>query len=616
MGETGGLMGRKKPRQVSERPRSRRVRVLAELWPFLRPYRGQIVLAAVALSAAAGTVLAMGKGLQVLVDGGLSAGDGVLAGFLGVVLLLALSSYARFYYVSWVGERLVADLRQAVFRHVLRLSPAFFEVTRTGEVLSRLTTDTTLLQAVISATASTALRNLLLLFGGAVLLLFTSAKLTALVAIVVPAVLVPVLFLGRRVRRLSRESQDRVADVGAYIEETIGAIRTVQAFGREVEDNRRFSDTVESAFDVARVRIRARAWLTALVMVLAFGSIGLILWIGARDMAAGSISPGELSAFVFYAVVLAAAAAALSAVWGELQRAAGATERLLDLLRSAPEIVAPEEATRLPTPPRGEIRFEKVIFHYPAGHDRSALDGFSATVSPGERVAIVGPSGAGKTTVFQLLLRFFDPQEGRVTFDGVPLAEADPEALRARIGLVPQEPVIFSTTARENIRYGRPEASDAEVRRAAEVAHATEFLDLLPHGLDTYLGEKGVRLSGGQRQRVAIARAVLRDPPVLLLDEATSSLDAESERSVQQALEGLMEGRTTIVIAHRLATVLKADRILVMDEGRVVEAGTHEELVGKGGLYARLAALQFDSEAAAEIPRDERSAAVIRAGSA
>ena len=610
------MIGRKKSREASERPRSRRVRVLAELWPFLRPYRRQIFLAAVALSVAAGTVLAMGKGLQVLVDGGLSAGDRVLAGFLAVVLLLALSSYARFYYVSWVGERLVADLRQAVFRHVLRLSPAFFEVTRTGEVLSRLTTDTTLLQSVISATASTALRNLLLLFGGAFLLLFTSAKLTALVAIVVPAGLGPVLFLGRRVRRLSRESQDRIADVGAYIEETLSAIRTVQAFGREHEDNRRFSDTVESAFDVARVRIRARAWLTALVMVLAFGSIGLVLWIGARDMATGRISPGELSAFVFYAVVLAAAAAALSEVWGELQRAAGATERLLDLLRSAPEIIAPEEAVELPVPPRGEIQFENVIFHYPAGHDRSALDGFSAIISPGERVAIVGPSGAGKTTVFQLLLRFFDPQEGRVTFDGVPLADADPEALRARIGLVPQEPVIFSTSARENIRYGRPEASDAEVRRAAEVGHATEFLDLLPHGLDTYLGEKGVRLSGGQRQRVAIARAVLRDPPVLLLDEATSSLDAESERSVQQALEGLMEGRTTIVIAHRLATVLKADRILVMDEGRVVESGTHEELVRAGGLYARLAALQFDSDAAAEIPRDERSAAVVRAGSA
>jgi ATP-binding cassette subfamily B protein len=584
--------------------------VLAELWPFLTPYRVQILLAAIALSVAAGTVLAMGKGLRMLVDEGLAAGDRVLIGFFIIVIFLALSSYARFYYVSWVGERLVADLRRAVFQHILRLSPAFFEVTRTGEVLSRLTTDTTLLQSVISATASTALRNMLLFAGGIVLLFVSSLKLTALVVVVVPAVLVPILFLGRRVRTLSRESQDRVADVGAYIEETIGAIRTVQAFGREGEDNRRFSNTVEMAFTVAQGRIRARALLTALVMVLAFGSIGLILWIGSQDMIAGRISPGELSAFVFYAVIVAAAAAALSEVVGELQRAAGATERLLDLLRSAPQITAPTDPRPLPEPARGEIAFEDVRFHYPAGHRRSALDGFSATIRPGERVAIVGPSGAGKTTVFQLLLRFYDPQEGAISFDGVPLSVAAPEDLRGRIGLVPQEPVIFSTTARENIRYGRPKASDEEVRRASEVANATEFLDLLPKGFDTYLGEKGVRLSGGQRQRVAIARAILRDPPVLLLDEATSSLDAESERAVQQALESLMHGRTTIVIAHRLATVLKADRILVMDEGRVVESGTHEELVKAGRLYARLAALQFDFDAAAEIPREERAAAL------
>jgi ATP-binding cassette subfamily B protein len=581
---------------------------LAELWPFLAPYKVQILFAAIALSVAAGTVLAMGKGLRMLVDEGLAAGDRVLIGFFIIVIFLALSSYARFYYVSWVGERLVADLRRAVFQHILKLSPAFFEVTRTGEVLSRLTTDTTLLQSVISATASTALRNMLLFVGGVVLLFVSSLKLTALVVVVVPAVLVPILFLGRRVRKLSRESQDRVADVGAFIDETIGAIRTVQAFGREGEDNRRFSDTVETAFTVAQGRIRARALLTALVMVLAFGSIGLILWIGSQDMIAGRISPGELSAFVFYAVIVAAAAAALSEVVGELQRAAGATERLLDLLRSVPQITTPSDPRPLPQPARGAIAFENVRFHYPAGHRRSALDGFSATIHPGERIAIVGPSGAGKTTVFQLLLRFYDPQEGKIAFDGVPLAEAAPEDLRGRIGLVPQEPVIFSTTARENIRYGRPQASDEEVRRAAEIANATEFLDLLPKGFETYLGEKGVRLSGGQRQRVAIARAILRDPPVLLLDEATSSLDAESERAVQQALESLMRGRTSIVIAHRLATVLKADRILVMDEGRVVECGTHEELVKAGRLYARLAALQFDFDAAAEIPREERAA--------
>ncbi len=604
-------MRRKKTDDEVARPGSRRIEVLKDLWPYLRPYKIEILLATIALSVAAGTILALGRGLQVLMErGSIESGNVIFVGFGLMVTLLALSSYARFYYVSWVGERMVADLRRAVFDHVLTLSPAFFEVTRTGEVLSRLTTDTTLLQTVISATASTALRNFLLLLGGTVLLFLTSWELSLLVALVVPLILVPMLFLGRRVRRLSRVSQDKVADVGAYIEETIGAIRTVQAFGRESEDSKQFSQRVESAFEVAKGRIRTRAWLTSLVMVLAFGSVGFILYIGAQRVSNGGMTTGALSAFIFYSVVVAAAAAALSEVFGEMQRAAGATERLLQLLWTRPQIAPNATPRPLPEPPRGELVFDNVVFDYPAGHERSALDHFSCHIRPGERVAIVGPSGAGKTTVFQLLLRFFDPQEGRITFDGVPLPEADPKALRARTGLVPQEPVIFSATAAENIRYGRPGASDAEVAEATEAANAMEFIRLLPHGMETFVGEKGVRLSGGQRQRIAIARAILRDPPVLLLDEATSSLDAESERAVQQALEKLMVSRTTLVIAHRLATVINADRILVMDEGRIIETGTHESLARAGGLYARLAALQFDSDAAAQIPAAERRVAL------
>lgn len=584
---------------AAERASSRKLGQLGRIWRFVKPYRLRVAGATCAVAVAAGTVLGLGFGLRKLVDEGFASGNADLLDeaiwvLFGVVLLLAAASYTRFYLVSWVGERVVADIRRAVFDQVIRLSPAYYEVTRTGEILSRLTTDTSVLQMVVGTSVSIALRNTIMLVGGTVLLAVTSARLTAMVFLVVPLVLVPILVFGRRVRRLSRASQDRVADVGSYVDEALGAIRTVQAFGHEPVDRQRFATRVEEAFTTAVRRIGARALLTAVVIALVFGAVSLILWKGGHDVLAGEISGGELSAFVFYAIVVAGAAGALSEVLGDLQRAAGATERLMELLATEPDIAAPADPKPLPVPARGAACFENVVFKYPSRPDRSALDGFNLEVRPGEKLAIVGPSGAGKTTVFQLLLRFYDPSEGRITLDGIDLRDADPADLRARIGLVPQEPVIFSSDAWENIRYGKPEASDEEVRNAAQAAAALEFLERLPEGLDTFLGERGVRLSGGQRQRVAIARAILRDPAVLLLDEATSALDAESERAVQQALDRLMAGRTTLVIAHRLATVLKADRIVVIDQGRIVASGTHGELIQAGGLYARLAALQFD----------------------
>jgi ATP-binding cassette subfamily B protein len=595
----------------------RSFRPLLRLLQFLRPYRWQILGATIALVISSAAVLMVGQGLRHIVDQGLGSGNpdllGRTVGVLGViVVVLAVSTYSRFSLVSWIGERVVADLRVAVFDRIISLSPAYFETTKTGEILSRLTTDTTLLQTVVGSSVSMALRNSLILLGGLVMLVVTSAKLAGIVLVIVPLVVGPILFFGRRVRSLSRHSQDRVADVGAYAEEMINAIRTVQAFTHEGIDRTRFAARVEQSFRTGMSRIRVRAILTAIVILLAFGAIAVVLWVGGYDVIAGRMSGGELSAFVFYAVLTAFAVGTISEVFGDLQRAAGATERLLELLATRAEITAPPQPLALPLPAQGRLAFEGVTFFYPSRPERPALADVSLAVSPGETVALVGPSGAGKTTIFQLLLRFYDPARGAVRVDGIDVRAADPAALRRRIGVVSQDPVIFGDSALENIRYGRPEASDSEIRAAAEAAAAADFLAALPEGFDTFLGEKGVRLSGGQRQRIAIARAILRDAPILLLDEATSALDAESERAVQQALTRLSAGRTTLVIAHRLATVLKADRILVMEEGRIVAEGTHQQLIRDGGLYARLAALQFtdagEARAVLEAPLRRSSA--------
>jgi ATP-binding cassette subfamily B protein len=606
-------------RNRGARPSTRDVASLRRLFPFLAPYKSRLALAGVAVAVAAGTVLAMGAGLRRLVDEGFSSGnaallDQALVVLLGVIVVLAGATAARFYLVAWIGERVMADIRRAVYDRVVGLSPAFFEATRTGEIMSRLTTDATLVESVVGSTGSMAARNVLMLVGGVTMLIVTSPKLTFLVALVVPAVVAAILIIGRRVRRLSRASQDRIADVSDYVEESLNAIRVVQAFGHETLDRASFGARVEQAFAAASRRIAARAFLTALVVLLVFGAIGVILWVGGQDVFAGRITPGQLSAFVFYAVLVAGAVGSLSEFMGDLQRAAGAAERLMDLLATKSEITAPPNPAPLPERAQGAVAFRDVTFHYPARPNQAALENFSLQVAPGETVALVGPSGAGKSTVFQLLLRFYDPQSGVVTLDGVALPAADPHAVRARIGLVPQDAVIFSGNAWENIRYGRPAASDAEVRAAADAAAATEFLERLPEGFDTDMGARGVRLSGGQRQRIAIARAILRNPAVLLLDEATSALDAESERMVQVALERLMKGRTTLVIAHRLATVLKAGRIAVMDQGRIVDIGSHDALLGRCGLYARLAELQFDTDALAGLPRRANGDSAAEAG--
>jgi len=586
------------PQNAPPLPPVTALRTLGRVWVFVRPYRRQVVFAAIALVVAAASVLAIGQGLKGVVDRGFGTGnagelDRTLALMLAVVAVMACATFARFYFVSWIGERVTADLRRAVFDHLLTLPPGFYESTRTGDVISRLINDTAMLDTVIGSSVSMAIRNLLLLAGGLTMLAITSAKLTLLVLAGVPVVVVPIVLFGRKVRKLARVSQDRVGDVGAYVDEALHEVRTVQAYGHEPEDRRRFAERAEAAFSAALLRIRQRAMLVASVILLVFGAIGIILWIGGHDVVAGKLSAGQLSAFVFYAAIVAGAVGTISEVIGDVQRAAGATERLFELLGIEPGIRAPEHAVSLLHPARGTVTFEDVRFHYPSRGETAALDGFSLDVAPGEKVALVGPSGAGKTTVFQLLLRFYDPQQGSVKIDGVDVRRADPREVRSRLAVVPQDPAIFATTVLENVRYGRLDATDEEVYEACNAAFATEFVNQLPQRFDSNLGERGVRLSGGQRQRLAIARAILADRPILLLDEATSALDAESERMVQRALERLMAGRTVLIIAHRLATVRHADRIAVLEAGRLVAVGTHDELLEASPLYSRLAALQF-----------------------
>jgi ATP-binding cassette subfamily B protein len=579
----------------------RDLRPLRRLFPWLVPYKKAVLGAFAALLAASATVLAIGSGLRAVIDRGFVAHDPAMLNhtlllLFVAILILALSTYARFSLVSWLGERVVADLRRAIYDHILTLGPGFFEVTRSGDILSRLTADTSVLQVIVGSSLSVALRNFVLLIGGMVMMLLTSPRLSGMVALGIPIVIAPIIVFGRKVRELSKASQERVADVSAAAEETIYGIRTVQAFGHEDLDRVRFNAQVEESLATAMRRIRARAWLTALVISLVFSAIGLMLWTGGHDVLDGSISAGQLSAFVFYAVLVAGATAAISEVIGDLQRAAGATERIFELLAAVPSITTPAHPAPMPAP-CGEIAFEHVTFAYPTRPETPALNDVSFAIKSGERVAIVGPSGAGKTTLFQLALRFYDPSQGIVRLDGVDIKTAAPKDVRARIGLVPQDPVIFSTDAWSNIGYGRAGASRDEVLAAARAAHADEFLASLPQGYDTHLGEKGVRLSGGQKQRIAIARAILRNPSLLLLDEATSALDAESEKLVQDALCRLMQGRTTLIIAHRLATVTNAERIIVLDHGHLVATGSHQSLVAEGGLYARLAALQFERAA-------------------
>jgi ATP-binding cassette, subfamily B, bacterial len=589
--------------ELADRPKARSLRPLRALWPYLRNYRWILVLALFALLIASAAMLVLPIAFRDVIDRGMAVQDRetldrYFVTFLTAAAVFGVFAALRFYFVSWLGERVVADLRADVYSRVIRMDPTFFEVTRTGEVLSRLTTDTTLVQSIAGVNLSITLRSTIQLIGALLLLVATSPSLAGMILLLIPLVIAPLIIASRRLRTLSRESQDRIADTSGLAGETLNAIQTVQAFTLEKLHTGRYSKAVEDAFAIAIRRTRVRATLTALGTMTTFGAVTFVLWQGAHRVLAGEMTGGELGQFLIYALYVAIASASLSEMWGEVQRAAGAMERLVELKNAQPTIVAPANPENFPVPSQGRISFDNVSFRYPSRPDSLALDRFSLEIGQGETVAFVGPSGAGKSTTFQLLLRFYDPGSGRIFVDGIDIARSRPEDVRARIGLVPQETVLFGATARENIRYGKPSATDADIEAAARAAGAETFIRQLPEGYDTFLGEKGTRLSGGQRQRIAIARALLKDPPILLLDEATSSLDAESERYVQQALEKLMRDRTTIIIAHRLATVLKADRIIVLDHGGIVAIGTHAELLESNELYARLAALQFTDQAA------------------